>query len=213
MAPELRADAARNRARVLATARAQLAEHGSALPMNEIARQAGVGVGTVYRHFPTRQALLEALVVDSLARLASEADRACAEPNPLTALERLLRSAFGLLADSPGLDAVLADGAPQYPEALNLLGGFAASVDQVLARARADGVVRAELAADDIRRLMCGMQHAIQTGGDVASKVDLYAQVLVAGLKAPEGAARADDSSQPPARGQSVPGDSRARGR
>src|SRR5438105_699085 len=68
----LRADARRNRQRVLEAAEAVLATHGLAAPIDEIARAAGVGVGTVYRHFPTKEALLEAIVLSHLEPILAE---------------------------------------------------------------------------------------------------------------------------------------------
>src|SRR5487761_1103632 len=85
-AMDLRADAARNRAQVIEVARQQVATGDLTLPLNAIARLAGVGVGTVYRHFPTRQALLEALVADAFAELIDVSRAAAAEPDPLDGL-------------------------------------------------------------------------------------------------------------------------------
>jgi AcrR family transcriptional regulator len=73
-AKPLRADARRNQARVLETAEAVFAAKGTAASTEEIARQAGVGIGTVFRHFPTKEALLEAVFVGRLRRLADEVD-------------------------------------------------------------------------------------------------------------------------------------------
>lgn len=177
-----RVDAVRNRERVVAAARAELAERGSSLPMNEVARRAGVGVGTVYRHFPTRRALLEALAVTSLGGLADAAELARKESDPLTALDRLLRSILTLLSDNPGLEAVFAEDAPQSHEALDLLARFGEAVDDVLAKARIAGAVRADVTADDIRRLSCGVAHATEAGPDARAKAGLYVQIVLAGL-------------------------------
>jgi AcrR family transcriptional regulator len=78
----LRSDAARNRARVLEVAREQLLAGDNSLQHNNIARLAGVGVGTVYRHFPTRRSLLEALAAQSFAKLVETAQQACSQSMP-----------------------------------------------------------------------------------------------------------------------------------
>src|ERR1700710_2460976 len=78
----LRADARRNREKVLTAARAVFSEHGRDAQMDDVARRASVGVGTVYRHFPTKEALIEALVVDSFERLAGLATDARGRERP-----------------------------------------------------------------------------------------------------------------------------------
>ncbi|WP_245614087.1 TetR/AcrR family transcriptional regulator [Actinokineospora inagensis] len=93
----LRADARRNREQIISAARALFAQVGVDVPMEEIARAAGVGVGTLYRRFPDREELIKAVSLDNLARLAHlalEAERS--EPDPAVALTALLRSALDL---------------------------------------------------------------------------------------------------------------------
>jgi AcrR family transcriptional regulator len=104
---DLRVDAARNRAQVLEVARELLAAGDATLPMNTIARLAGVGVGTVYRHFPTRQALLESAVMGSFEQLLAEARAAAADDDPGAGLERLLRYGIRRQLSDVGLAAVL----------------------------------------------------------------------------------------------------------
>src|SRR5437870_4758030 len=87
----LRADAMRNRAHVLAAARDVFVEHGADAPLDEIARRAGVGIATLYRRFPDREALLRAVALDVLARTGDEARAAEAEePDPFGALGRYM---------------------------------------------------------------------------------------------------------------------------
>ncbi|MEV6710079.1 TetR/AcrR family transcriptional regulator, partial [Micromonospora wenchangensis] len=107
MTTTLRADAARNRDRVLATARALVAEGDLSLQLNDIARRAGVGVGTVYRHFPTRRALLEALAADAFAALLDQAQTASRDDDPWAGLQRLLRSILLGQLTEPTLAEVL----------------------------------------------------------------------------------------------------------
>ncbi len=78
----LRADARRNREKVLAAARAVFSEHGRDAQMDDVARRAGVGVGTVYRHFPTKEALIEALMVAAFETIAEAAEAALEIEDP-----------------------------------------------------------------------------------------------------------------------------------
>ncbi len=82
----LRADARRNRAKVLVAAEEVFASEGLSVPIDEVARRAGVGVGTVYRHFPTKEALFEAIVIARLEALVERAEELCAADDPGTAL-------------------------------------------------------------------------------------------------------------------------------
>ena len=91
----LRADARLNRARVLAAAREVFVERGSGAPLDEIAQRAGTGIATLYRRFPDREALMRAVVLDALQRVAQAAERAVAEePEPFAALVRYMHLAL-----------------------------------------------------------------------------------------------------------------------
>ena len=179
----LRADAARNRRSVIEAARRQVASGDLTLPMNTIAREAGVGVGTVYRHFPTRQALLESVAADAFQALVEEAQKAAAEPDPARALEGLLRFAVRLLATDPGCAALLACPTFECPETLQMGSALGEAISQVLDRARQAGLMRADITADDLRRLMSGLDQALKSGSDDGSKVDTYLSVLMLGLR------------------------------
>ncbi|GAA4975718.1 TetR/AcrR family transcriptional regulator [Kineococcus glutinatus] len=184
-APELRADAARNRARVLDVARGRLAAGDTALPMNVLAGLAGVGVGTVYRHFPDRRALLEALAADSLDRLDAEARAAAVEPDPLAGLDRLLRSGVRLLVEDAALQEVFSGTDTSTPAAAARLAELTATCDELLQRARAAGVVREGVTVTDLRRLVCGLGHAARIGGPDPRAAEAYAGIVLAGLRAP----------------------------
>jgi AcrR family transcriptional regulator len=180
----LRADAARNRERVLAAARAAVVAGDASLPLNEIARRAGVGVGTVYRHFPTRQALLEAVAGEPLELLLEQARAAAAEPDPLRGLDRLVRAAVAVETGNAGFAEVL--GAPGAAEEATAArkAELAASAERVLARARAAGVVRPDLDAGDVQRLVCGVGYAARLGdGDPGERAERYTDLLIAGMR------------------------------
>ena len=102
--PATRSDALRSRERILRVARGQ---DRRTLRLNEVARQAGLGVGTVYRHFPTVHALVEALALETLHRMRAVAAEALAEPDAAKALAHFLRAALHLQLEEGGLQAVL----------------------------------------------------------------------------------------------------------
>ncbi|MEV4846274.1 TetR/AcrR family transcriptional regulator [Micromonospora matsumotoense] len=197
MTTTLRADAARNRERVLATARAVVAEGDLSLPLNEIARRAGVGVGTVYRHFPTRRALLEALAADAFATLLDQARAATRGDDPWDGVELLLRAFLRGQLDDPALAEVLSTSAEEDATAQTTAGreelGALAAI--VLARATRAGRLRPGLTLDDLQHLVCGTAFAVRIADAPDRRVELYLTVLLAGLRAPDptGAARPAD--------------------
>jgi AcrR family transcriptional regulator len=153
----LRADARRNRERVVAAARAVFAEHGREAQMDDVARRAGVGVSTVYRHFPTKRALFVALVLDAFDRVAAEARRALENPDPWEGLTHLLWYSAENLAGDRALSEAMA-GDFEFPGA-----GSAAqvslreSVEELMRRAQAAGALRPDAIVDDVPMLMCGV--------------------------------------------------------
>ncbi|MCP3138633.1 TetR/AcrR family transcriptional regulator [Pyxidicoccus xibeiensis] len=179
----LRADAARNRERVLVVAREQLANGDSSLQMNLIAREAGVGVGTVYRHFPTRQDLLEALVREHLQALLDTAREAEEADNARQGIQRFLHALLDLMLADVGLAEVL--NAPQdaSPLTSKLKVELGAATRRLLARAHRSGVVRPEVGPDDVRRLMCGVAHAVSIGADSRGSAERYLTILLDGLR------------------------------
>ena len=183
MSPSARADAVRSRERILEVAKGRDATE---LRLNDIARDAGVGVGTVYRHFPNVRALVEALSIASLRSLGEAADAAAREPDPLVALRQFLSDALALqLADS-GLQAVLVElerSDPQvHSECTVARAQVQARFGAVLARAQAAGAVRTDLSAAQLQRLVCGVEHAVRLGSPADRPVLL--DVLIAGIRA-----------------------------
>lgn len=176
-------DAARNRAAVLAAARQMLTAGEDALAMNVVARRAGVGVGTVYRHFPTRQALLENLAAPSLSSLVDTAREAAEDPDPGSGLQLLLRAALLAQLADPVLAVVLATTDRVCPETLLLSTDFGRHVHQLLDNARRVGAVGEDVAPDDLRRLLCGVVAAAQAGPDPNAAADRYLRLLLAALR------------------------------
>src|SRR3954470_5138040 len=153
----LRADARRNRARILEAARGACAQHGANVQIDDVARTAGVGVGTVYRHFPTKDALIEALVAEKF-RITIENIRAALEiEDPWEAFCAGLRTNAEVMAADAGLrDALIRLGpAARTSDADRAeLHGLAA---RLVERAQAAGVLRDDVTADDVGALMAGL--------------------------------------------------------
>lgn len=178
-----RADAARNRARILEVARERLAAGDNSLQLNAVARLAGVGVGTVYRHFPNRHALVEALSVERFRELVDEAQAAAAAADPLTGLRRLLRFALDRMLVDPDFAAVLESTGDTDARTSEMKAELDRTVTDLLGGARLTGAIRTAVEADDVRRLLCGVGHAVRSGGSDVR--DLYLDVLLEGLRPP----------------------------
>ncbi|QRP45702.1 TetR/AcrR family transcriptional regulator [Amycolatopsis sp. FDAARGOS 1241] len=151
--PVLRADARRNRARVLAAAEEAFAADGLAVPLDDIARLAGVGAGTVYRHFPSKEALFQAVVLERLAQFAAEARELADAADPGAAFydyfTRVIKQASLNRAICEALGAASADKADISTE-------FRDNLTALLERAQAAGAVRADITGDDLRALIVG---------------------------------------------------------
>ncbi len=181
----LRADAARNRALVLRIAREQLAAGDDSLQLNAIARLAGVGVGTVYRHFPNRHALLEALSAERFQELVLEARAAAADEDAFAGLRRLLRFTLARALEDTGFAAVLESANDAEAHTSAMKAELDDAVARLLDRARLTGVIRPGLRAGDVRRLLCGIEHAVRSGDDDSARAGVYLDILLEGLRPP----------------------------
>ncbi|MFF4899727.1 TetR/AcrR family transcriptional regulator [Streptomyces sp. NPDC001068] len=148
--PRLRADAARNRAQILAAARTAFRELGTAAPLDEIARRAGVNIATLYRRFPDREALVQQVVLDGFATVVEAARHALdsAPPDPPAAIEEFLLN----LVDARDTLVLPLIGGPlaTSPEALELQDRIPPLLDDLLARARSRGSIRPEATHMDL---------------------------------------------------------------
>jgi AcrR family transcriptional regulator len=175
--PKLRADARRNREKVLRAARDAFAESGYDVPLDEIATRAGVGAGTVYRHFPSKEALFEAVTAARLEDLIADAQlrAATAEPGP---------AFFGFLHRLAGEAAAKRD----LPDAIAVPGALQdamrASVAQLLGRAQDAGAVRPGVTAADLIVLVKGMLASLQQAPDPALHNRIVA-IISDGLRPP----------------------------
>jgi AcrR family transcriptional regulator len=156
----LRADARRNREKVLAAARLVFSEQGRDAQMDDVARAAGVGVGTVYRHFPTKEALIEALVVDSFQAIAAQAQAALEVEDPWEAFAGVLWRGAEILAADRALSEVFASVAGVMSQAMPAVSGLTEAIGVLTARAQRAGVLRPDMLPDDIPMLMCGIGSA-----------------------------------------------------
>jgi AcrR family transcriptional regulator len=181
----VRADAQRNRARLLDAAERVFALHGVAASTEEIARQAGVGIGTVFRHFPTKEALLEAVFRRRLQQLATHADALANAPDPGAAffgfvshvveLAVTQRAQIDALADAGvDLQTATSDAKQQLQRALGAL----------LSRAQTAGAVRADVGIGDVLAILVGASRAAEFAGSDAALRMRSLGVILDGLRA-----------------------------
>jgi AcrR family transcriptional regulator len=180
----LRADARRNRERVLAAARRAFAEQGYAVPLDEIAAAAGVGPGTVYRHFPTKEALFEAVSVANVEDLAADARARAEGTDPDLAFSGFLdRLAEQALAKRDLPDAFAGVGADAMAAAVAEMHD---SLGALLAKAQEAGGVRRDVSVSDLIALLKGLLHAVRSDPDPDVRHRLLA-VVRDGLRPKEG--------------------------
>jgi AcrR family transcriptional regulator len=185
-APALRADARRNRERILAAAREQFAEHGLDVHMEQIARAAGVGVGTVYRHFPAKEDLLQALADERFARFAEKARAGLDDPDPWNGFCELMRESARVTAE----DRALSEAMDQLPDLCATSAEKVRLLElnrELIERAKASGAMRADFTADDVPSLMRGLARATAPhgSGPPAMSWDRYLEIMLAGLRRP----------------------------
>jgi AcrR family transcriptional regulator len=159
-----RADAARNSARVVRAAAEVMAEKGIEAGVPEIAARAGVGKATVYRCYPTKEHLVAAVVVELLAWYTERAEAAAEREDAWEAFVDLL----GELAERQARDCSLAGGlghASSLPEVIEARAQAEAAMGRLMARAQAQGRMRADVTSDDLRVLFAGTAHVLRGDG------------------------------------------------
>ncbi|WP_329492744.1 helix-turn-helix domain-containing protein [Kitasatospora herbaricolor] len=180
----LRADAARNRARLLDIATREFTTRGLAVTTEEIARAAGVGVGTLFRHFPTKEALLEAVMVCRLETVAARTTQLAAESGPADAFF----DCFRLVVDqSAGKDEFTRALAAAGMDAHSALRESSAVIKErltgLLAGAQRAGAVRPDLGLPELIALLTGTTKAVeQLGADPAARERIF-EVVLDGLR------------------------------
>jgi AcrR family transcriptional regulator len=164
-----RADARRNREKVLRAAREVFARHGLAAQMQDVAQQASVGLGTVYRHFPTKEHLAAELVSASFDRMTEQVIHTRDEPgDSWDRLVTALRANLAELAGDAGTRAAMAGGGAVdldrwEPAWLR----HRTALDTLLTEARADGAVHDDFQVDDLGMMLCGMSAAMDSRSNV----------------------------------------------
>ncbi|MGW4543570.1 TetR/AcrR family transcriptional regulator [Streptomyces chartreusis] len=177
-----RKDAARNWERIVAVAR-EVVDDGTPLQLNDIARRAGMGVGTVYRHFPTAEALLETVATPSLEALAAHGEQALADANPQRALTDFLTRTIEAQVTDAALSPVTAAPQDALPRTTELKRTLRSLGEQLFARARAAEVVRGDLTSDDLVPLMCGVAFAANMHTSPATRLQTARRYLTALLE------------------------------
>jgi AcrR family transcriptional regulator len=180
----LRADAARNRARVLEVAYDTFAAEGLSVPIDEIARRAGVGAGTVYRHFPTKDDLFRAVIEDRIHHIVDDARTLLAAEEPGEALFTFLRSMVlqwgatdrGLADALAGVGIDIKDTVPDAEEA------FLALLGELLGAAQKAGTVRGDVDVPDVKAIVVGCQAMQAYKPDTAERLT---EVMLDGLRPP----------------------------
>ena len=173
----LRADAQRNHERIVAAAREAFRESGLDVQMDDIARRADVGVGTVYRHFPTKDALIAELGRQKMNERIAELDAALAVGDPWEGLVAVLTHAGRAMARDAGLREVF--GAVGMAGCPGEMADCRARQAELLRRLKAAGAIRGDLTVNDVQAMMCGLAAAIEGGG----KWRLHVDMMLAGMR------------------------------
>jgi AcrR family transcriptional regulator len=186
-----RADALRNRERVLEAAKAVFSAGGPEASLEAVAKRAGVGIGTLYRHFPTREALFEAVYRREVEQLGELAEQLRVEAAPVDALRRWLRSNVEFVATKKGMSAALALAVHKSSDLFAYTSDrLTKAVGALLDRAVAAGEIRADISPEDLLRTLVGMCYMHDQPGWQATVLRMV-DVFVDGLSIPNHAKRA----------------------
>ncbi|MFD0887479.1 TetR/AcrR family transcriptional regulator [Streptosporangium algeriense] len=164
----LRADAVRNRDRLLAAAKQVFGERGLDAPLEEIARRAEVSIGTLYNHFPTREAFFDAIIPERLAALERITAAALADPDPWRGFTGFLEGLFALQAEDRGLNDAMAQRLPLSDKVLASCHRGFELAGQVVERAKESGALRADFDMRDLPLLIWAISQVIRESTGVA---------------------------------------------
>jgi AcrR family transcriptional regulator len=175
----MRADALRNRARLLDAAERVFATRGVGVPIDAVAEEAGVGAGTLYRHFPTKEALFEAIVVDRLEKLVATAHDAADSTDVGHTFFAFLQHFAGQAALKRDLyDALTVAGVDVKSQCASLISDLESEIGRMLDNAKQAGAVRSDVTGQDVIGLVIGACHVVLEGGlDTASSERMVAVV------------------------------------
>jgi AcrR family transcriptional regulator len=182
----MRADAVRNRERLVAAAIAAFTENGADASLDDIARRAGVGPGTLYRHFPTRQALQEAAYLDGFRTLCARADELGETLPPFEALTAWMHYLAGYLSTKRGLSAALLKTLDKTAEIfVTTHAAIRESGGKLVQQAIDAGEIRDDLDITDILKLVNGISLACESHPDRATQTERLLTIVIAGLRIP----------------------------
>src|SRR6202045_4995123 len=177
-----RADAVRNRERVLEAAKAVFSAGGPDASLEAVAKRAGVGIGTLYRHFPTRESLFEAVYRREVQQLGELAEQLKGEAAPVEALRRWLRSNVEFVATKKGMSAALALAVQSSSELTAYsFERLTKAVGALLDRAVAAGGIRNDISPEDLLRALVGMCYLHDQPGwqkSVVRLLDVFVDAL-----------------------------------
>jgi AcrR family transcriptional regulator len=178
----LRADARRNRERVLEAAKTVFAEEGREAQMDDVARKAGVGVGTVYRHFPTKEALVSALANSMFEKVLEGARAALEIEDPWAAFTTALWQGAEILASDRAFNEIVGQAEMPFAEEVQL--EMYTVFTELFERAKASGDLRADLVVDDIPMFMCGIGMATVKPHGCPGAWRRHLAIIIDGLRA-----------------------------
>ncbi|MFB4195767.1 TetR/AcrR family transcriptional regulator [Streptomyces carpaticus] len=182
----LRADARHNRERILAAAGAVFAERGIDVPMTTVARRAGVGVATLYRRFPTRDALVAEVFSGQLATCVQVLDDALTDPDPWDGFRTLVERLFALQVAERGFTAAVVSRFPHHPELARQRARAGRDLAELVRRAQAAGRLRADFRPADLLlalRANCGIVES--SSGEPAAASRRLAGYLLDSFRVP----------------------------
>jgi AcrR family transcriptional regulator len=180
--PRMRADARRSRAKLLEAATTAFAENGADAPLEDIARRAGVGIGTLYRHFPTRTDLQAGVFRSQVDAVCATADELIGTVPPEQAFAGSVRAIAGYLITTRGLARALVDSLGKDSELISVCSlRMRETLDRLLGHAQRAGVLRADVTAQDVLRLVHGVVMATE---QVPQDTDRLLGMMLDGLRA-----------------------------
>jgi AcrR family transcriptional regulator len=184
--PVLRADARRNLDRILAAAREVFAEQGIDAPMTEVARRAGVGHGTLYRRFPTREQLMLTMLEQRLEELVDAAEAAEAEEDAWRALVGVIERLGEMhTADRSVVESIECRAVHATPRLMALKVSLLDALGRLLGRAQQAGQARPDLEPSDLPHLIAAATRTIASGPESSDLWRRYLAVIVDGMRAP----------------------------
>ena len=186
----LRRDAQRNRDRLVAVARDVFAEHGLDAPVEEIARRAEVGVGTLYRRFPAKEDLIDAVFEDTLAELLAIARESLEADDAWEGFSSYVERVVELNASNRGLHAVIGPHAHGRARLDRVRRRMRPLVGKLIARAQAEGTLRSDFKGHDLRMIFAATGRVIELAPDEPQLRRRFLGFLLDGLRADGGGAR-----------------------